>query len=1741
MKSSFPKYRVTNFSCFIIGEDPITVQCGDMLLSRGHVIRGVVSEKSEVARWAKARGVRSIDAGGDLKAILEEHPFDYLFSIANMRLLSHELVSLPRAGAINFHDGPLPQYAGIHTTSWALINRERKYGITWHFINNVVDGGKILKQRMVQITEGETAHSLKSKCVEAGIEAFGELIEELAQGTHEALEQDFSKRKYFGMWERPKAAGIISWHQSAEEISAIGRALDLGTYPNAIGRAKMALGTGFVLCPELEVLGNGNGSPPGTITGIETERIRVASAHGELGIRRLMTLDGKPLSLTEVVSRYGLRPRMKLPEPDYAERERITGLNNEICKYESFWLNRLSSLHAVPLPYLETTDTLQQTDGATELNASISPELLRSVKRFLPTHKTSDFLAAAFALYLARMGGEGRFDLGLRWPGLSESCADLGGLFATEVPWRVDVDLAMPVRQEMVRVLEALETTREKKTYLNDVWTRWPELRNIAEKTGFPTLPARVELVKSMTGHSLQPGCHLALLVDDQDECRLVCQPFAFKVENAQSMVEHFRTFLKALCSEPERRVAELPVLTNSEQRQILHWNDTAAPFPHDKCTPHLFEEQVEKTPTLVALAFKESTLSYSELNARANQLARHLCKLGVGPDAIVGICVQRSVEMVVGLLGIQKAGGAYLPLDPTYPKERLAFIMQDAQVQVLITQEELAGSVPPHQAKIVRLDTDWSVIAREESTNFSSGVRPDHLAYVIYTSGSTGKPKGVMVEHRNVVSFFTGMDARLPHQPGDVWLAVTSLSFDISVLELFWTLCRGFKVVIYPDDQRKAVSASGRNPMPKRLDYGLFYFSADQGEHSSDKYRLLIEGAKFADENAFVAVWTPERHFHEFGGLYPNPSVTSAALAMITKRLQIRSGSVVAPLHSPIRIAEEWSVVDNLSGGRVAISFASGWMPEDFAVRPEDFATKKEVTFRHMDVVRRLWRGERVDFPGPLGKDVSVRTLPRPIQPELPVWVTTSGNPETYEMAAKAGANVLTHLLGQSIEDVGKKIALYRKAWQQAGHPGRGRVTLMLHTFVSDNGKAVKETVRAPLTEYLRTSADLLKNYSWAFSAFKNQKQGTHQVNFSDLPAEELNAVLEFAFERYFETSGLFGTPETCLERVEQLIAHDVDEVACLIDFGLPTDVVLANLKHLNTVATASQPSKRDQSEATRDYRIGALIRRHGVTHFQCTPSMARMLLVEDDTRSALCQLQILMIGGEAFPVALARELRGVVTGRIINMYGPTETTIWSGTHELEAETHSIPIGRPILNTQFYVVDASLQLQPVGMPGELLIGGAGVARGYLNRPELTAERFGTNPFLHEPSARVYRTGDLARYLPNGNMEFLGRIDQQVKIRGHRIELGEIETLLTEHPSVREAVVIAREDTPGDKRLVGYVTLRHGLEVGVSELRDFLRERLPEHMVPARVVAVASFPQTPNRKIDRKALPPPEKDLRDANPDFETPQGPVEKKLAEIWAELLGIQGIGRKDDFFALGGDSLTLINVTLKSEEVFGKAVSVEDFVQARTIERVAKLLEHPTSERTTSVLEQPAPVERESLTVRLMSEADLDDVIQIHLDYFPKWRISLLGRPFLRKMYCWFMENNGDLALVAVKQGHIAGFTVGSVGRYKKSLFFYAFPEVIRGIASSPGQLIYDGILRFRSLFPGFSGGNGRFSTQIDLGTSDVTVATNRIMALSKSSKAGGLDLILAFEEAAKRRGVKAYFHPQAVENEGGNKPD
>lgn len=356
-------------------------------------------------------------------------------------------------------------------------------------------------------------------------------------------------------------------------------------------------------------------------------------------------------------------------------------------------------------------------------------------------------------------------------------------------------------------------------------------------------------------------------------------------------------------------------------------------------------------------------------------------------------------------------------------------------------------------------------------------------------------------------------------------------------------------------------------------MKFGLMFFASSEEALSGNKYQLVMESARFADANGFSSVWVPERHFTEFGSLYPNPAVLHAALAAATQRVKLVAGSVVAALHNPIRIAEEWSMVDNLSNGRVGVSFASGWNPDDFVFAPDKYATRQDDMLTTMRAVQHLWRGGTLDATNGVGKPVRLRVYPTPVQPELPVWVTAASNPQTFVRAGEAGANLLTHVLDQDRDQLAHKIALYREARAKHGFdPAAGTVSVMLHTFVGDDAAQAREQARVPFCNYIRSNIGLLNGLA---------QSRDQSVDVRAMGARELDEFVEFLYERFAQSRGLIGTPETCVELVRDLESIGVDEVACLLDFGPPVERILGNLPQLRRLremcAPGDPPRRRD------------------------------------------------------------------------------------------------------------------------------------------------------------------------------------------------------------------------------------------------------------------------------------------------------------------------------------------------------------------------------------------------------------------------------------------------------------------------------------------------------------------------------------------------------------------------------------
>lgn len=1435
----------------LIGNESLTAECGNLWLDRGHGIAAVVTREPRVAAWAAGKGVPVVAPGVGLAERVAGLAVDWVLSVANLSLVPPAVLARARMGGVNFHDGPLPAYAGLNAPVWAMLSGEARHGITWHLMTDGIDEGEVLAERSFDIAGDDTAFTLNARCFSAAVESFAEVVTALEAGGHPRRPQGAGLRKVFRRADRPAAGGVLDFTRSADAVARMVRALDHGAYRNPLAVPKIRAG-GRVLAVGMAAVEPGSAAA-GTVLEATQAGLVVACGTGAVRLAGLRDMDGaavcpSTLGVTFVAS------------PGADESARLSAALGPVAEAEQRVRGLLLSADPV-------------TTGA--------PAAGGASWRAVPL-ALGGAGAARVALAVLRALGRTSGDLAV-------AVADAApGLV---LPW-VPVRLAAsgPAGAAEAAAGQALEAAHKAGGIAADLALREPGM-------GAP-VPHPVALAQND-----QPLAGSALTLSLGDVPKLWHDAARLGEAEARALVGRIERLVAEL-ADASLDVGALSPLS-AEEKGRLSGALAATARDHDRSLtiPAAVLARAARDPAHPAVIAGGVRLSYGALVARAARIANILRGMGVQRGTLVGLACHRGADMVAGALGIQMAGGAYVPMDPAYPADRLELYATDSGAPVIVTESSVAPALPEGPQRLL-LDTDPRIGAAPD-TPPQDGPQADDLAYVIYTSGSTGRPKGVMVTHRNVVNFFAGMDDAVGADPG-VWLAVTSMSFDISVLELFWTLARGFTVVVADEAARLSPSAGAVAEVSARgMEFSLYYWGNDDGA-GPKKYELLLEGAKFADTHGFCAVWTPERHFHAFGGPYPNPSVTGAAVAAVTRNIGVRAGSCVAPLHHPARIAEEWAVIDNLTNGRAGLAIASGWQPDDFVLRPENTPpANRQAMLDYIGMLRRLWKGEAVEFPRKDGTMFGVVTQPRPVSQALPVWVTTAGNPETWRDAGRLGANVLTHLLGQSVAEVGEKVKIYRAALAEAGHdPAAFKVTLMLHTFLAGDRDTARETARGPMKDYLRSAAGLIKQYAWAFPAFK-KPQGVAdpmQIDLGSLTAEELEGILDFAFLRYFDESGLFGTVDDAVARVEEIKAIDVDEVACLIDYGIPAAKVLEGLRPLAEVL------RRANGAAGEDGSLAGLMRAHRVTHLQCTPSMARMLAEDDGARVALGGLKRLLVGGEALPGKLAADLSGLIGGPVLNMYGPTETTIWSSVSATTGAEGVVDIGQPIANTALYVLDDTGAPVPDGTEGELWIGGEGVAAGYFRRDDLTADRFRPDPFAGH--GRMYRTGDLVRRRADGRLDFLGRADHQVKLRGHRIELGEIESALEAVPGIRQAVVIPREDNPGDVRLVAYVT--HDGPVDESRLRERLAEQLPEVMVPAHIVALDAFPLTPNRKVDRKALPAPSQRMAAAPVAAAAtalPGDSVEAAIAAVWARVLGVPSVGRTDNFFTLGGHSLLAV----------------------------------------------------------------------------------------------------------------------------------------------------------------------------------------------------------------------------------------
>ena len=556
---------------------------------------GIVSPDKSISDWAKEKGISHISLKDDLTSILSQQPFDYLFSIVNRAVLPKEILKLPRQGAINYHDAPLPKYAGVNATSWALMQQEKTHGVSWHRMSEVIGGGDILKQVSLDIAKNETAFTLNGKCYEAAIHSFAQLIDEISGGKAVTVKQNLNERTYFPPSKRPSAGGLLDFNRCAYKLDALVRALNFGTYPNPLGQAKLAIEDDFIVVSQLEVLDEFSQASPGTITAIETDFLKISTSSYQIALRELQTLEGKSLSIPDLVKRFGLKVGCRFQDIDLELAKRIEKFDSLIAKHEAFWVERLASLQPLAIPYAQRSLSPAKQKPYASVKMPVLDEIITFLEERHPIWNSGDFLLSAFVGYLARIGGTACFDIGFRDVELGGEIIGTADFFADYVPCHLEVDFEQSFEAVFEAVREQVALTKQHKTYARDAVVRYPELRSVLELGSEQIFPVVIERVENLDDHQASPGNELTFIIsEDGKECGWFYNAEVLDGDSVARMVEQFTIFLQGIVKDSSQHLAYLPLLSEEERHKILvEWNDTKADYPLDKCIHQLFEEQV--------------------------------------------------------------------------------------------------------------------------------------------------------------------------------------------------------------------------------------------------------------------------------------------------------------------------------------------------------------------------------------------------------------------------------------------------------------------------------------------------------------------------------------------------------------------------------------------------------------------------------------------------------------------------------------------------------------------------------------------------------------------------------------------------------------------------------------------------------------------------------------------------------------------------------------------------------------------------------------------------------------------------------------------------------------------------------------------------------------------------------------------------------------------------------------------
>ncbi len=837
--------------CAFVGDELLVAQCADIAREAGLEVVVIASEHPQVREYAEQHSIPHVRSAQGLDESLSVHAYDVLLSVANLRVLSDAIVDRAEV-AINFHDGPLPGYSGLNVTTWALLAGESEHAITWHVITSDVDGGHVIAVERFAIQPDDTAFSLNARCYEAALGSFPAIVQSIVDNTLSPEPQPDDERRVFRRYERPIV--VFDPTQDASTFARATRSVALGhRMRNTMGASHLVVGTRQVIVDEVGVQ-PGSGSAAGTVVSVEPNLI-IATVDGDVVISACSTGSGVPMSPAEAAAHLDLSVGQVCSGPESGLVARFAELDQSLARNEQTWRERLAGVEIVTPSVFDAyaSDAAEVREATIELADGVAPH----------------HVVAAVAAWHRRVARNTHSVFHVSNQFDRQRVDDLGALL--EYPLAVFELGETTTFDDLVALADAeLETTTTLGPFLRDLAGRDPELHGRAA-----VAPVRLELDntdESAAPSSTDPTTVLVISMG-QDSARLVLRSSQVDTAGLARIAAQIDAVLVGGLAAPETPISALRIMGPAETEALDAINATSMDYDRSATIDSLFDARVALAPDAPALSSGSHTLTYRELHDASTAFAQRLRDAGVASGDLVGIAVDRGIDMVVAVLATHQCGAAYVPLDPTYPADRLAFMISDSGLRTVVAEPGATILDDVTGVTVVHPLADGQTEAQAPTERVAATHSSDDLAYVIYTSGSTGTPKGVMLEHRNVVNFFVAMDDVIDHDPPGVWLALTSLSFDISVLELLWTFTRGFHVVLKADSGLKgAKTAVKAKRGPRRpVSMSMFYFAAGE-DQAGDGYRLLLDSARFADRHGFEAVWTPERHFHAFGGVVPQP-----------------------------------------------------------------------------------------------------------------------------------------------------------------------------------------------------------------------------------------------------------------------------------------------------------------------------------------------------------------------------------------------------------------------------------------------------------------------------------------------------------------------------------------------------------------------------------------------------------------------------------------------------------------------------------------------------------------------------------------------------------------------------------------------------------------------------------------------------------------------------------------------------